>query len=370
MYKFCQLFNIYERYQDNEPKSDDNSKIVLSTIIKSIYFVEEKYIFDNLFYFFYEEFKLANFFGMSFEGFNELINNSKNKYLYITLNDYLIASLEKRYISERYIQVDKNLLSILEYMKKEVLKEEPKFSYIEKGVMDTEEVNNPSSILHYVTKSDINKEQGELLFKQLKKLSDELNEPNGKEYYFIDDKWLIEDLRIDIENCESRLKDIKDNKEQGKELFKRLQELSDVLGQNNGKEYYFVDDKWLIEDLKSDIAICERQLKDINDNKKEVLTDDTLTDDDLHNIKIALNNDDMYLNNYENDTLTVDVWSDTNKRKYYTMKYNMKSKSYSCNCLSYQYSSKKCNDFKCKHLKRLDKTLKKVLVPKMSFRKR
>lgn len=316
MYKFCQLFNIYERYQDNEPKTDDNSKIVLSTIIKSIYFVEEQRIYDNFYYLFYEEFKLSNCFGMSFEGFNDLINSSTNKYQYITLNDYLLASLEKRYISERYIQVDKYLLSIIENMKPlnsmkiEVPKEEPKFSYVEKGVMDTEEVNNPSSILHYVTKSNKNHEQGE-------------------------------------------------------QLFKRLQELSDELGQNNGKEYYFVDNKWLIEDLKSDIAICEKQLKEINEKK-----DDSLTDDDLHNIKTALNNDDMYLNDYENDTLTVDVWSDTNKRKYYTMKYNMKSKSYSCNCLSYQYSSKKCNDFKCKHLKRLDKTLKKVLVPKMSFSKK
>ena len=78
----------------------------------------------------------------------------------------------------------------------------------------------------------------------------------------------------------------------------------------------------------------------------------------------------MYLNNCENETLTVDVWSDTTKGKYYTMKYNMRNKSYSCNCLSYQYSSKNCPDFKCKHLKRLDKTLKKVFVPKMSFRKR
>lgn len=310
MYKFCQLFNIYERYQDNVTELKENSKIVLSTIIKSIYFVEDNLFYDNFNYFFYEEFKLANCFGMSFEGFNELINNSKNKYLYITLNDYLIASLEKRYISERYIQVDKNLLSILEYMKKEVPKDEPKFSYVKKGVMDTDEVNNPSSILHYVTKSDINKEQGELLFKQLEKLSNELNEPNGKEYYFIDNKWLIEDLRIDIENCESRL-------------------------------------------------------KKINDNKKEALTDD-----DLHNIKIALNNDDMYLNDYENDTLSVDIWSDTNNKKFYTMKYNMRNKSYSCNCLSYQYSSKKCINFKCKHLKRFDKTLKNVLVPKISFSKR
>lgn len=311
MYKFCQLFNIYERYQDNVTELKENSKIVLSTIIKSIYFVEDNLFYDNFNYFFYEEFKLANCFGMSFEGFNELINNSKNKYLYITLNDYLITSLEKRYISERYIQVDKNLLSILEYMKKEVHKDKPKFSYVKKGVMNTDEVNNPSSILHYVTKSNINHEEGE-------------------------------------------------------RLFERLQELSDVLGWNMyGKDYYFVDNKWLIENLRYDIVILERQLKDINDNKKEVLTDDTLTDDDLHNIKIALNNDDMYLSDYENETLTVDIWSDTNNKKFYTMKYNMRSKSYSCNCLSYQYSSKKCTNFKCKHLKRLDKTLKKVFVPKM-----
>ena len=321
MYKFCQLFNIYERYQDNEQKTDDNSKVVLSTIIKSIYFVEEQRIYDNFYYLFYEEFKLANCFGMSFEGFNELINNSKNNYQYITLNDYLIASLEKRFISERYIQVDKNLLSILEYMKPlnsvkiEVPKEEPKFSYVEKGVMDTDEVNNPSSILHYVTKSNINHEEGEL-------------------------------------------------------LFKRLQELSDILGQNNEKEHYFFDGKWCIEDLNSDIDILEKQLEKLNNQKDETLTDDTLTDDDLHNIKIALNNDNMYLNNYENETLIVDVWSDTNKRKYYTMKYNMRNKSSSCNCLSYKYSSEDCPDFKCKHLKRLDNTLKKVFVPKMSFSKR
>ena len=79
MYKFCQLFNIYERYQDNEPKSDDNSKVVLSTIIKSIYFVEEKRFYDNFYYFFYEEFKFDKYFEMSFEGFNVLINNSKKK---------------------------------------------------------------------------------------------------------------------------------------------------------------------------------------------------------------------------------------------------------------------------------------------------
>ena len=86
----------------------------------------------------------------------------------------MIASLEKRFISERYIQVDKNLLSILEYIKSlnsvkiEVPKEEPIFSYVKKGVMDTEEVNNPSSILHYVTKSNKNHEQGEQLFKRFK----------------------------------------------------------------------------------------------------------------------------------------------------------------------------------------------------------
>ena len=226
------------------------------------------------------------------------------------MNEYLLVSLEKRYISERYIQVDKNLLSILENMKKEVPKEEPKFSYVEKGVMDTDEVNNPSSILHYVTKSNMNHEEGE-------------------------------------------------------QLFKRLQELSDELGQNNGKEHYFVNGEWRIEDLHSDIAICERELKEFNNQK-----DDALTDDDLHNIKTALNNDDMYLNNCENEMLIVDVWSDTTKGKYYTMKYNVRNKLSSCNCLSYKYSSGDCPDFKCKHLKRLDKTLKKVFVPKMSFSKR
>lgn len=314
MYKFCQLFNIYERYQDNEPKTDDNSKVVLSTIVKSIYFVEDKHFYDNFYHFFYEEFKLDKNFRMNFEVFNELINKSENYEQYIGLNDYLLFSSEKRYISERYIQIDKNLLSILEHMKplkhikNEVPKEEPIFSYVKKGVMDTEEVNNPSSILHYVTKSNKNHEQGE-------------------------------------------------------QLFKRLQELSDKLGQKNEKEHYYFDDekkKWLIEDLHSDIAICERLLKEINEKKKK--KDNTLTDDDLHNIKTALNTDDMYLNDYENDTLTVDVWSDTSKGKYYTMKYNMRNKSCFCNCLSYKYSSENCSGFKCKHLRRLDKTLKKVLV--------
>ena len=307
MYKFCQLFNIYERYQDNKPKLDDNSKIVLSTIVKSIFFVEDKRFYDNFYHFFYEEFKLDENFGMNFEVFNDLINKSENYEQYIGLNDYLIFSSEKRYISERYIQIDKNLLSILEHMKplkhikNEVPKEEPIFSYVKKGVMDTNEVNDPSSILHYVTKGNNNKEQGELLFKRLQELSDELNEPNEKELYFFDEK-----------------------------------------------------KKWLIEDLRSDIAICESRLKEIKD--------DTLTNDDLHNIKTALNNDDMYLNDYENDTLTVDIWSDTSKGKYYTMEYNMRNKSCFCNCLSYKYSSENCSDFKCKHLRRLDKTLKKVLV--------
>ena len=152
------------------------------------------------------------------------------------MNDYLLVSLEKRYISERYIQVDKNLLSILENIEKEVPKEEPKFSYVEKDVMDTDEVNNPSSILHYVTKSNKNHEEGEQLFKRLKELSDELGQNNGKEYYFVDDEWLIEDLKSDIVICERQLKELNDNKEVGEQLFKRLQELSDKLGQNNGME--------------------------------------------------------------------------------------------------------------------------------------
>jgi len=268
MYKFCQLFNIYERYQDNVPEQKENSKVIMSTIIKSIYFIEGRCFYDKFYYFFYEEFKLDENLGMNFEVFNEIVNKSINYDQYIVLNNYLLKSLEKRYIFEQYIQIEKNLLSMIEFMKplqhikNEVPKEEDKFSYVKKGVMDTDKVNDPSSILHYVTKGDNNKEQGEF----------------------------------------------------------------------NNKT-----------------------------NKKE------LTNNDLLFIKTMLYSDDMYFNDYENDTLNIEILSETNKEKYYTMKYNLSSKSYFCNCLSYKYSSDKFSNFKCKHLERLDKMLGKVM--KNIFRK-